>query len=60
MDNFKSFITEQKSESYRVVVISNDSTTAKRIGEEAKKLSAVYVPLFTFNSYMTFKNYVSS
>lgn len=39
LENFKSFITEQKSESYRVVVISNDSTTAKRIEEEAKKLN---------------------
>ena len=42
MENFKSFITEQKNESYRVVVISNElgekAITAKRMREEADKL----------------------
>ena len=42
LENFKSFITEQKSESYRVVVISNElgekAITAKRMQEEADKL----------------------
>ena len=41
MDNFKSFITEDKHENYRVVVISNElgdkAITAERIEEEAKK-----------------------
>ena len=42
LENFKSFITEQKNESYRVVVISNElgekAITAKRMREEADKL----------------------
>ena len=42
MDQFKSFITEEKQDSYRVVVLSNDSTTAQRIEEEAKKLKYPY------------------
>ena len=38
MDKFRSYVTEEKQESYRVVVLSNDSTTAQRIEEEATKL----------------------
>ena len=42
MENFKSFITEQNNDSYRVVVISNElgekAITAKRMQEEADKL----------------------
>jgi len=42
MDKFRSYVTEEKQESYRVVVLSNDSTTAQRIEEEAKKLKYPY------------------
>ena len=42
LENFKSFITEQNNDSYRVVVISNElgekAITAKRMQEEADKL----------------------
>ena len=46
MENFKSFITEEKHENYRVVVISNElgdkAITAKRMEEEAVKLEYPY------------------
>lgn len=42
MDKFRSFVTEEKQESYRVVVISNElgdkAITAKRMEQEANKL----------------------
>ena len=42
MEKFKSFITEEKNEDYRIVVLSvehgNNAITAKRIKEEADKL----------------------
>ena len=43
MENFKSFITEQKDEKYKVVVISNElgdkAITAERIKSEARELN---------------------
>ena len=49
LENFKSFISEEKHENYRVVVISNElgdkAITAKRMEEEANKLEYVRVGL---------------
>ena len=46
LENFKSFISEEKHENYRVVVISNElgdkAITAKRMEEEANKLEYPY------------------
>ena len=43
MENFKSFITEQKDEKYKVVVISNElgdkAITAERMESEARELN---------------------
>ena len=46
MEKFKSFITEEKDEDYRIVVLSvehgDNAITAKRIKEEADKLKLPY------------------
>ena len=46
MEKFKSFITEEKNEDYRIVVLSvehgDNAITAKRIKEEADKLKLPY------------------
>ena len=46
MDKFRSYVTEENQESYRVVVISNElgdkAITAKRMEQEAKKLKYPY------------------
>jgi len=43
MENFKSFITEEKDEKYKVVVISNElgdkAITAERMESEARELN---------------------
>ena len=60
MDNFKSFIKEDKHESYRVVVISNElgdkAITAERIEEEAKKLNYPYYIVPMDGTYTKFEN----
>ena len=60
MDNFKSFITEDKHEDYRVVVISNElgdkAITAERIKEEAKKLNYPHYIVPMDGTYTVFKN----
>ena len=60
MDNFKSFIKEDKHESYRVVVISNElgdkAITAERIEEEAKKLNYPYYIVPLDGTYTKFEN----
>ena len=60
MDNFKSFITEDKHEDYRVVVISNElgdkAITAERIEEEAKKLNYPHYIVPMDGTYTVFKN----
>ena len=60
MDNFKSFITEDKHEDYRVVVISNElgdkAITAERIKEEAKKLNYPHYIVPMDGTYTVFEN----
>ena len=60
MDNFKSFITEDKHENYRVVVISNElgdkAITAERIEEEAKKLNYPHYIVPMDGTYTVFEN----
>ena len=60
MEQFKSFITEQKDESYRVVVISNElgdkAITAERIEEEAKKLNYPHYIVPMDGTYTVFEN----
>ena len=60
MDNFKSFITEDKHENYRVVVISNElgdkAITAERIKEEAKKLNYPHYIVPMDGTYTVFEN----
>ena len=60
MDNFKSFITEDKHENYRVVVISNElgdkAITAERIEEEAKKLNYPHYIVPMDGTYTIFEN----
>ena len=60
MDNFKSFITEDKHEDYRVVVISNElgdkAITAERIKEESKKLNYPHYIIPMDGTYTVFKN----
>ena len=60
MDNFKSFIKEDKHESYRVVVISNElgdkAITAERIEAEAKELNYPYYIVAMDGTYTKFEN----
>ena len=60
MDNFKSFITEDKHEDYRVIVISNElgdkAITAERIKEEAKKLNYPHYIVPMEGTYTVFEN----
>jgi len=60
MEHFKSFITEQKDEKYRVVVISNElgdkAITAERIKEEAKNLNYPHYIVPMDGTYTKFEN----
>ena len=68
MDNFKSFITEQKDEKYRILVVSSGALrspkkkvvpkfhTAKRFEEEAKKAGHEIYILQVETAYITFEN----
>jgi len=60
MEQFKSFITEQKDDKYRVVVISNElgdkAITAERIKEEAKNLNYPHYIVPMDGTYTKFEN----
>ena len=60
MENFKSFITEQKNEKYRVLVISAEkgdkAITAKRMQEEATKLGYPIYVAGMDGTYTKFEN----
>ena len=68
MDNFKSFITEQKDEKYRILVVSSGALrspkkkvapkfhTAKRFEEEAKKAGHEIYILQVETAYINFEN----
>ena len=60
MENFKSFITEQKDEKYKVVVISANSDekgiTTKRIEAEAKEINYPSYTVLMDGAYTSFEN----
>ena len=60
MEQFKSFITEQKNEKYRVLVISAEkgdkAITAKRMEEEATKLGYPIYVAGMDGTYTKFEN----
>ena len=60
MEKFKSFITEEKSEKYRVLVISTEhgskAKTAERLEDEAKKLGIEYYTVKMNGSYIKYDN----
>jgi|TARA_R110000822_G_scaffold63380_7_gene155728 RimK family alpha-L-glutamate ligase len=60
MENFKSFITEQKNEDYKIVVLSvehsDKSITSKRIKEEADKMGLLSYIIGINGSRIEFNN----
>ena len=60
MENFKSFITEQKDEKYKVVVISNElgdkAITAERMESEARELNYPSYVTSMEGTYTRFQN----
>ena len=60
MEKFKSFITEEKSEKYRVLVISTEhgskAKTAERLEDEAKKLGIEYYTVKMNGTYIKYDN----
>ena len=60
MEKFKSFITEEKSEKYRVLVISTEhgskAKTAERLEDEAKKLGIEYYIVKMNGTYIKYDN----
>ena len=60
MEQFKSFITEEKEDSYRIVVLSVEhgdrSITSKRIKEEADKLNFPHYIISFIGSYLKYDN----
>ena len=60
MENFKSFITEEKEEKYKVVVISANSdekgVTTKRLEAEAKELNYLNYVVLMDGAYTHFEN----
>jgi ribosomal protein S6--L-glutamate ligase len=60
MDKFRSYVTEEKQESYRVVVISNElgdkAITAKRMEQEAKNLKYPFYVVPMDGTYTVYDN----
>ena len=60
MEKFKSFITEEKEEDYKVVVLSvehgDNAITAKRIKEEAGKLKLPHYVINMDGAYISYDN----
>ena len=65
MENFKSFITEESNEKYKVVILTRKPKpsegakvfkTSVRIEEEAKKLGLDSYVCFIDGAYLTFEN----
>ena len=60
MEKFKSFITEEKEEDYKVVVLSvehgDNAITAKRIKEESGKLKLSHYVINMDGAYISYDN----